>query len=375
MSAETVQDQIPASARKLPAAGTVLRWRGRVLRMTLERGSWRVRCRAKGCRVDIVTGTPDLAQARRIATTALERDGPADNATAGTLAEVAAEYMRIPRKCSDDTAADNVARLRSVVAALGKTLETVKVDALPALWHDYVAARQALPAPNYSRRERINTAINSALRQAASIFRPKLHVHYRRAGITLPRDASAVEYLPVMAAAPAPVDDAGLVAAWEGLRESDPDMWLAIGLARFAGLRQSEILACRGRWIVRRGAGAVVELQDRDEDHFRTKTGRRYSAIIMHAGLAEYLLAMPPEALVITRADALNWIGRQPQAWLRRFTGAASKPLHRCRGLYADHVRRVTEDAILARAAGTKAASESLGHTTTATTERHYLSD
>ena len=53
----------------------------------------------------------------------------------------------------------------------------------------------------------------------------------------------------------------------------------------------------------------------------------------------------------------------------------ARKPLHRLRGLYADELARLTADAVAARLAGVRAASESLGHTTTATTERHYLSE
>jgi hypothetical protein len=47
--------------------------------------------------------------------------------------------------------------------------------------------------------------------------------------------------------------------------------------------------------------------------------------------------------------------------------------LHRLRGLYADQIKRETESAILARQAGIAAASAALGHTTTDTTERHYL--
>ena len=43
------------------------------------------------------------------------------------------------------------------------------------------------------------------------------------------------------------------------------------------------------------------------------------------------------------------------------------------RGLYADHVKRETEVAMAARLGAIKAASEALGHTTTATTEKHYL--
>ena len=54
--------------------------------------------------------------------------------------------------------------------------------------------------------------------------------------------------------------------------------------------------------------------------------------------------------------------------------GTAKKPLHRLRGLYADDVAKLTEDAVLARLEGIKEASRALGHTTTKTTLNHYLS-
>ena len=39
-----------------------------------------------------------------------------------------------------------------------------------------------------------------------------------------------------------------------------------------------------------------------------------------------------------------------------------------------DHIAALTSDAVAARLAGIKAASEALGHATTAMTEKHYLS-
>lgn len=283
-------------------------------------------------------------------------------------------YRGIPRRCSDETAEGNVSRLRSLVeiALDGAALAAVKVSALPALWHDFVAKKQDRKAPDYSRRAAVNGAINSHMRQAASIFRRKLWPHYARQGISLPPDCGAVEYLPIMQTVKPAADDAALVAAWERLATTDGDMWLAVGLARFAGLRAGEILACRGKWIERRGGGAVVCLRDREEDRHFTKTGRMYSAPILHAGLAEYLLALDGEAAVIAKPGAARWLTFEPQKWLRPFVGAAKMPLHRLRGLYADQLKRETEAAILARAGGLRAAQEALGHTTPQTTERHY---
>ncbi len=76
----------------------------------------------------------------------------------------------------------------------------------------------------------------------------------------------------------------------------------------------------------------------------------------------------PPEG-----EDRGRWFERVPQAWLRAQGVTAKLPLHRLRGLYADQVAALTRDAVTARLAAIRAAQEALGHTTSATTERHYL--
>ena len=68
-----------------------------------------------------------------------------------------------------------------------------------------------------------------------------------------------------------------------------------------------------------------------------------------------------------------RWFEREPQKWLHAHGVGALKPLHRLRGLYADNVATLTRDAIAARLAGVRAAQEALGHTSSATTEAHYL--
>jgi integrase len=181
---------------------------------------------------------------------------------------------------------------------------------------------------------------------------------------------------------PEDADDAGLLDAWGKLRGENIQMWLAVGLARFAGLRKCEIEGCRGTWIVQRGEGVAVLLMDRDNEDgrpdFRTKTGKIYYAHIIHPELADYLAALSKnESLRDQRIITQNqeWMIRHVQNWIRPFTGKTIKPLHRLRGLYADHIKRLTEDALRISQAGTAAASKALGHTSIATTEKHYLSD
>lgn len=315
-----------------------------------------------------------MATAKRLCKEFLEKYDVTVVRPRGTLEEVCAVYLKIGKGCTLETAEANISRLRHVVkVACGKSLDDVPVAEMPRLWRVYVAKRQGREDPDYAAWERINPAINSAMKQAGSIFSKKLAYEYQEHGIILPSLASNIRYLPGVELEPEKAEDAKLCEAWEALAETDRDLWLAVGLARWAGLRQGEILRCRGGWIKKRTGGAVVELKNRFAEGHRGKTRRAYTAIILHTGLAEYLLAIPPDDPVINRPDAERWLGRAPQNWLRPFTGAAQKPLHRCRGLYLDQVAIETEDAVLARRAGIQAAADAAGHTTTTTTVRHYL--
>lgn len=331
-----------------------------------------MRKRTKTFQVDEALGTSNLAQAKAVARARLDQGASTSEVVTGTLEQVAIIYKTLPLKCSDDVAAANIGRLRAMVKyTWGKELAQVKLAAIPDLWTAFVAKRQGREAPGYTRCPEA-VAINSALRQARCLFIRRLHPFYRKAGIIIPQDAENVTFLPEIHTGPPPAEDAALITEWERLRAVDLDMWVAVGLARFAGLRQIEILHCRGKWIKQSGPATYVVMKDRPEDGFLKKTeGPEYWAEVLHPELAEYLRAVSPEARVIT--GALKWLANKPQAWLRPFTGAAKAPLHRLRGLYADHVRRDTEAAILARREAPQAASEALGHTNTTTTERHYI--
>ena len=367
-------DSDGASAQGLPNLGASLKWDGRTLSMAPQAGGWRLRSRSKSFPVDFFFATPSLPEAKRLAREKLSTMPEAKERTRGTLEDVAKLYLGAPKRCAQDTAEGNVSRLRSVVRdAFGQTLEQVQSDRLSELWPAYVSAKQGRAQPDYSTRRRENHGIVSAMKQAASVFLPALQPYYRRQGVSLPADAVTILWPAVSALEKPPAQEDALITAWSALRKTDLDLWLVVGLARFAGLRQSEILAYRGKWMEQVGAASYVRLKDREGDGFYNKTGRNYSALILSFELVSYLSAMEPEQSLLSRPDAARWIQREPQDWLRPFTGDAKAPLHRLRGLYADHVKRDTEQAILARQAGIKAASEALGHTTIGTTVDYYL--
>jgi hypothetical protein len=370
----TIDHKLTAEVKVKKAAQSMM-WEGRKIRLALHRGAWRARCRTEHLTCDILTPTGNLADAKKFVKERLDTQPAASTPKSKcTVQDLAAVYLVAPKRCSADIARRNVVRMKSVCRdGFGKPMDEVRLAQLPDLWPAYVAARQKLPLPDYATRRPINRGINSAMRQAAGLLVRGLASHYERHGLVLPADAGRLLLAAESPKVPATADDAALVQAWRALRDTDIDMWLAVGLARFAGLRQQEIFHFRGKWTVVKDGATYVRLQDRPEDDWQTKTGIPYSALVLDVSLAEYLRAMDPEARAITCLNTYKWIQRRPQEWLKVYTGDAKAPLHRLRGLYADQVKRETEAAILARRQGIEAASRNLGHTTTATTEDHYL--
>jgi integrase len=367
---------MPEIARKFVA------WKGRKIPLVRDNGGlWRLRSRSKFLNVDVSTGTTNETAARQVAKRLLEdgvatespRRGPA-SATLQTLVDV---YMATPKKVARVSAASNVNRLAAIVRAVhGKELDQVKVkDANAELWQQYQAGRYAaLGRPfDYTQRIPENAGINAAVRAARSIFIRRLRPAYERAGLHIPEDSDNVTWLPEPVLVRPPADDAGLVAAW--LAADRDALWFVIGLARFAGLRLAEIAAMRREWVSETAGVVAVELRDRPTEGFQHKTGKPYSAPVLHPVLATALIACPPGLVVNPPVPARwKWLDTVPQQWARQFVGTeVRKPVHRLRGLYASDLAERTRAAVAAQLAGEQAAAAALGHTTPETTRRHYL--
>lgn len=367
------------SAPKLPHQRPTVFHEGRAFPLSLEPAGWRMRSRSRHCPVDFRTGTTQLAEAKRRAKAWLETHA-ANAARArrggGTLAALVEVYRESPKRTQAHVAEINVSRLRTVCRlALGRELDAVTCrEVCPALWEEY--QRRALAAHglafDLATRHRENIAINACTRAARCLFLPSLLARYRAAGLDVRDDAGQCVRLPEPYVPPSAVDDAALVAAIAALPRGP--LWLTLSLARYAGLRRQEIAALRGGWIEQRNGSTVIALRDRPEEKWWTKTGKPYTAAVIDAELAAWLTecSQRPGYVVEVGADRDRWFEREPQAWLHAHV-KSGKPLHRLRGLYADHISRLTADAVTARLAGIRAAQESLGHTTSATTERHYL--
>jgi integrase len=359
-------------------------WEGRFYRLHLEKNGWRLRMRTKGLNLDYFTGSKLFGTAQRLAREWLKDNAAQPTAIrkgGGDLESLAKLYLATPKRTKQEVAEINISRLRTICRkALGRELAAVTCREVgPDLWTRYQRAALAVAGKEFSlvTRYRENIAINSAVRAARCLFLPALLRAYRAAGLSVNEDAGAATMLPVPYVPPSAVNDAELVTAWGSLQRDDLRLWLVIGLARFTGLRREEISACRAGWIV----DGFVELRDRPDDSFWTKTGKPYRAQILHPEFALWLRAFaesrPAGDFIVANpedGERDRWFERVPQRWLRKQGVKAVKPLHRLRGLYADHIQKFAQDAVTARLAGIRAAQEALGHTNPTTTETHYLS-
>ena len=361
-------------------------WNHRDYALTPFRDGWRIRSRARGNEFDWQFPACSVGKARELALARFEESSPGKvSRGVATLEEVVKAYLELPKRASAVSAYNNVTRLRAVVKlATGKALDRVLVTDVGRLWNAFFAAKLGGRLDLATRRPG-NTALNSAVRSASSIFIPRLRPLYKERGIIIPDDATLIQWLPEMKLVKAQVNGDDLERAWSRIQGSP--LYFAIGLARFAGLRQQEISACRRNWIVEYNGAVYIEMRDRPEERFLSKTGEIYRALVTHAGFAAALLARGEGRIVdvplYSTPGAMeknittnrgHWFQTYPQAWLKPFTGRERKPLHRLRGLYADEVARLEQDAVAARLAGVKAASQALGHTSTRTTEESYLS-
>lgn len=333
---------------------------------------WRIRSRSEHIKVDQILGHGPESWARKKAREVLD-SGEHKKApkSKGLLSELVAAYESMPKRAGKAASKIAVYRLTSCVRLVfARELADVKVSEINAsFWLSYIAKRQGGDVADISTRRVENTAINAAMRCAASIFIPRLRPAFASAGIIIAPDATVIQWLPTIRGDKPEVMD--METAWRAMDRGP--LWLALGLARFAGLRRDEVEHATAAWIQVDGAAVYVVLQDRPNEGWLSKTGRKYRALVIDPDLAATLRACPPGYIVQPAAvDRSKWFAQVPQRWMRKFT-TARQPLHRLRGLYADAVASLTSDAITARLAGVKAASEALGHTSTKTTENHYL--
>jgi integrase len=141
-------------------------------------------------------------------------------------------------------------------------------EVTPDLWSRYfeVSLKKFDRKLDYTTRRAENIRLNAAVRAARCLFLPKLAPGYAAKGLAINANAANCMMLPEPWLPVSEAEDEKLLQAWPLLRQSNPRLWLAVGLARFAGLRREEIMRIRGKWIEAKEAAAYVVLRDRNTE-------------------------------------------------------------------------------------------------------------
>jgi integrase len=374
----TAPDECPRRQR------VTIQYDGREYPLVLDRNEWRLRSRASTHPADYRTGTHSLMLAKQKAKAWLETNPDVQLRSrkgGGSLEAVVKVYETAPKRTKLNAAKGNISRLRTICRKVfGRELEAITCREFTAdVWRKYqqIALKDAGKAFDLVTRHRENLCINTAVRMARCVFLDPLIRVYRAEGLDVAPDCAKVVPLPVPKVPVVHADDGQVLCDWADLLTIDGALWLTIGLARFAGLRRSEIMACRGTWIERANDAVFVVMHDRPAESFWIKGAGVYRAQVIEPDLARVLASKigNPDYVVPLPAniERFGWFADVPQEWLKARGITDRKPLHHLRKLYAKEVQQLTADAVSAQLKGRTAAQRALGHANISTTDKHYL--
>lgn len=387
------QDAIPAKKRsgKIETSHVVVNGVKYPMLRNPQSLNWRVRKRTKTIKVDYSTGVSDLKIAKEKAIEELSKDSRERGRKLSgsiSLRELCDIYERMPKRANEDTAHDNVNRLARIVKdAWGRELREVRVSEVsPKLWEDYAKSRSNGKL-DISTRKPAHRGINAAIRMAVSIFSPSLELSYKDEGIKVDLEGiSKVRWLRETKVKIQPLKEENLKALHESLpllKESNYPMWRAISIARYSGLRSGEISAAHKNWLIQKRSGIWgFAVHDRPEQEYLHKTGEDYFAPITNQELLDDLLQGPDGLLIDlseqpsgpkVRTSRDRFFRNHCNNWLRRFIPKPHKGMHRLRALCLEEIKDARAAEIMAEREGIKAAKDAAGHTSTKTTETHYL--
>lgn len=199
---------------------------------------------------------------------------------------------------------------------------------------------------------------NSGLRRAKSLFSRRALDSYDGV-LMMPMEAvrafMSVGFLKEYAPEKELPSEAALAAAVEAIKDK-PYHRIVWCLARYGGLRASEIVAARRDWL--QGNTLLI---GQNPDQYKTK-GRKARRVALPAEVVE-VLNQSEDPVFLAGPDRHVIVGREMAAILRQAGITADKPLHSLRRLYG---------SIVFSTQGPAAAQDQLGHSSILVTQKHY---
>jgi len=391
--------KIHTTPEATPEAGSVARWNkqfrfsGRtwtiIKRKDAEAAPYWLDVRIHGRRIkrSLETNVAKVAQARAIQHylqpalagrwDEIEADAARGRAVA-SLGEVCARYLGCPLvRAGARARRENVNALRRIVRAGLGLGDQSEVDGRPVsvlsrgLVRAYQAGRLALAGEDRLARDRQAITANSTLRQARSVFGTRVMALEVYEGLEL-GDLSGFMRAPKLDELkrdhyelPPAEDVARLLADLETLAKERPELWLVAVMAMQTGLRRSELVAARWRWI------EPNAVRVRFEPDFVPK-GKKERLVPVDAGVLAQVRRVAveqgwpvgdgdfilPGASLSARMELFRELG----AWMKGHGWTRRQKAHELRKIYA---------SVITASAGAYVAKVALGHQDIRTTERY----
>lgn len=268
-----------------------------------------------------------------------------------TIGDLIAAYMALPAP-SEGTRKRNVAALRAIMAVSRLT----DADRLARLDAEVINRYQKHCLVERPGDVHAEISCNSVVRKARSLFARDALSRYRGTPNEVPEDLVTglfsvrplkVPTMPIIL----PSDEAQ-AAAWQTLTGPARRCYI---LARFAGLRASEIKEARRSWIV----GNVLTVGPNPAE-FVPKSGKARKIVLPQQAIDELLLGDDPVYLVGPNRKQL--VNHEMPTALQKL-GFPKNPLHSLRRLFG---------SIIYTTQGGWQAKTALGHSSLAVTESHY---
>lgn len=308
--------------------------------------------RAKNYRDAIVAGAYHLASTMKSG-----NDCP-------TFEQLTESYLTLAIPAAPRTRKNNVSSLWRVLAASGLGPKD-RVDRLGAVVATTYQSKCAKTSPGAIGIDAHSMAIscNSRLRQARSLFSKRAMAFYPQSfGLPKERIAEfiAVPLMPVgerQRPLPSPEAMAAAENAKTGLPAIDAACWSAYLLAKYTGMRPSEIKVARWDWLQEN------LLMVGGFDGVATTKTKRFRAIRLDPAIVATLVANKSSEEYIVSGNPKHIIERRLVPMLRAFGFTMVDPLYALRRWHASWRYQYQ---------GSSEAQHTLGHTTPSTTMRHY---
>lgn len=290
------------------------------------------RARAKDLIVQVLDGDHEEAVAKKKAKAAVP-----------TVGEIVDLYLGGDQHVREKTGKNytlSLFRILEVARGLDESAaRSSRIDCLTdTLVRDYQAKRQDRSAVTFVEPLRVNTGINSVVRQARAVFSRRAIAAYERAGMTMPATLQGFLRAPSLKEVSHRYSDNPIPQAQIDLlnkqlpekKKEDERIWAVHLMIRLMGLRDSEILRAKKSWLVERDGRTFLVINRREGEEAPKRSD---GEVPVPKELLEWFRAQPGEFLIPakTKTEREILVCRTHSKWVGSIVTGRTKTNHELR--------------------------------------------